>query len=112
MHSPETSTTYVAIDSQVCFYRQLFSNLVRTFSCITGPVGPLGSTNQNWWDVKLLPIAVLIYPVVCVHLCHLLRTQHHYLCPNGWENPPLACPPTPTIPQPLLTHPHSHAQHP
>ena len=91
---------YVAIDSQVCFHRWLFADPVKLHWCITEPVGSLGSTNQNWLGVKLLPMAVLIYPVVCVHPCRLLRTQHHCLCPNGRENPPSACPPTPTTPAP------------
>ena len=30
------------------------------------PVGPLGSTNLNWWGAGLLPMAVLIYPLDCV----------------------------------------------
>ena len=63
---------------------------------ITGPVGPLGSTNQNCLCARLLPVAVSIYPVVCVHSCRLLRTQRHCLWPNGREDPPSACPPTPT----------------
>ena len=41
-------------------------------------------------------MAVLIYLVECVHLCHLLRTQHHCVHPNGREGP--TCLPTPTIP--------------
>ena len=47
-------------------------------------------------------MAVSIYPVVCVHSCHLLRAQHHCLWPNGRKGPPSACPPTPT------THPPIH----
>ena len=77
----------------------VFANPVKLRWCITGSVGPLGSTNQNWWDARLLQMSILIYPVDCVHLCHLLRTQHHCLCPNGRENPPLACPyPAPSHP--------------
>ena len=60
-----------------------------------------GSTNQNWWGARLLPMAVSIYPLDCVHRCHLLRTQHHRLCPNGRQKPPWACPPTSTTPHPL-----------
>ena len=90
----------MAIDSQVCFHGQLFANPVRPYWCITSPVGPLGSTNQNWLCFRLLPMAVLIYPVVCVHSYHLLGTQHYYLWPNNREGLPLACPPTPTTPVP------------
>ena len=90
---------YMAMDSQVCLHRWLFVDPVKPRWSITGPVGSLGSTNQNWLGFKLLPMAVLIYPVICVHSCHLLRTQHHCLCSNGREreNLSLACPPTPTM---------------
>ena len=90
----------LAIDSQVCFHGRLFADPVKPRWCITGPVGPLGSTNQNWLCAKLLPMAVLICPVVCVHSCHLLETQHYCLWPNGREGLPSTCPPTPTIPPP------------
>ena len=66
---------------------------------------PLRSTNQNQWGIRLLLMAISIYPVDSVHLYHLLRAQHHCLCPNGRENPPLACPPTPTTPLTSPTHP-------
>ena len=84
----------MAIDSQVCLHRRLFADPVKPSWCITGPVGPLVSTNQNWLGAKLLSMAVLIHPVVCVHPCRLLRAQHHCLWPNGREGPPSACPPT------------------
>ena len=48
-------------------------------------------------------MAVLIYPVVCVHPCHLLGTQHHCLWPNGRKGLPSACPPTLTTPSHLPT---------
>ena len=60
--------------------------------------GILGSTNQNWCCVKLLPMSMSTYPVDCVHLYRLLRAQHHHLCSNGKEGPPPACPPTLTMP--------------
>ena len=62
--------------------------------------GATGSTNQSWCGVKLLTMSVLTHPVGCVHICHLLRGQHHCQCPNGRENPPPACPP-PTLPPPM-----------
>ena len=86
----------VAIDSQVCFHGKLFADPVKPSWCIAGPVSLLGSTNQNWLGAKLLPMAVVIYPVVCVHPSRLLRAQYHSLWPNGKEGPPSACPPTPT----------------
>ena len=86
----------VAIDNQVCFHRRLFSNSVKPGWCIAGPVEQLGSTNQNQCGVKLLPKFVWAYPLDCVHLCHLPRAWHHYLCPNGRESLHSAYPPTPT----------------
>ena len=93
------------IDSQICFHRRLFADLVKSSWYITGPVGSLGSTNQNWLDAKLLAMAALIYPVVCIHPCCLLRTQQHCLWPNGRKSLPSACPRIPTSPAPfcLLT---------
>ena len=73
---------------QICFHRRLFTDPVKSRWYITGPVGPLGSTNQNWLGAKLLPMAVSICPVVCVHPCYLLGTQHHCLWPNGKEGLP------------------------
>ena len=61
----------VAIDIQVCFHRWLFANSVKLSWCITGPIDPLASTNQNWLVAKLLPwpsqpILWFVYiPVVC-----------------------------------------------
>ena len=104
MHCPEISNMYVATDSQVCFHRWHFANYVKLSWCITGPVELLGHTNQYGCGVKLLPMSVLTNPVDCVHLCHLLRAQHHCLCSNGREGPLSACPPTPTTPLPP-THP-------
>ena len=95
----------MAIDTQVCFHRQLFADPVKPSWCITGPVGPLWNTNQNWLGARLLPMAVSIYPVVCVYLCCLLGTQHHCLWPNGREGLPSACPPTPTTHHLPPTHP-------
>ena len=92
---------------QVCFHGRLFADCVKPSWCITGPTGPLGSTNQNWLCAKLLPIAVSIYPVVCVHSCCLLGAQHYCLCSNGSVCLPGAChPPTRTAPpHPPPTHP-------
>ena len=92
LHCPEASNTYVAIDSQVCFHRCLFA-ICKTVSVCYRSCWATGSTNQNWLGARLLPMAVLIYSVVCVHSCRLLGTQHHCLWPNGREGLPLACPP-------------------
>ena len=61
----------LAIDSQVCFHGQLFADLVKPSWCITGPTGPLGSTNQNWLCAKLLQwlsqsiLWFMYIPVIC-----------------------------------------------
>ena len=89
------------LPGQVCFHRRLFSNPVKQHWCIKEPVGSLGSTKQNWLGAKLLPMAISIYPVVYVHPYCLLGAQHHCLWQNGRENPPSACPPTPTTPTSL-----------
>ena len=94
VHALSKNINCLALDSQVCFHRWLFADPVKPSWCITGPVGPLGSTNQNWLGAKLLPMAVSIHPVVCVHPCRLLRAQYHCLWPNGREGLPSACPPT------------------
>ena len=69
----------------MCFHRWLSGDPVKLTLCTTGLVEPLESTNQNWCGVRLLPMSVSTYPVDCVHLCHLLKAQHHCLCPNGRE---------------------------
>ena len=106
MHAPSRHLKCVAIDSQVCFHGQLFADPVKPSWCITGPLDPLERTNQNWLGAKLLPMAILIYSVVCVYPCHLLRAQHHCFWSNDKESPPSACPPTPTFTTPSpLYHP-------
>ena len=111
-HALSTNIICVAIDSQVCFHKWLFTDPVKPSWCITGPVDPLGSINQNWLGAKLLPMAVSIYPVVCVHPCRLLRAQHHYLWTDGRKDPPSACSPAPTNPPPPHTHSPSYKHHP
>ena len=106
-HVPSRNSKYMAI----C-YRQpgllsqtAFADLIKLHWCIIVLVGSLGSTNHKWWGVRLLPMSILTYPVDCVHLCHLLRAQHHCLCPNGRELQ-LAHPPPPpcSCPTHLLIH--------
>ena len=95
--------------SQVRFHRQLFADHVRPHWCITGPVGPLGRTNQSWCGVKLLTMSISTHPVGCVHICHLLVSQHHSMHPSSRDSPPPAChthphhptPPPPSRPPPI-----------
>ena len=96
----------MAIHGQVCFHRWLFANRVKPHWCITGPVVPLGCTNQSWCGVKLLTMSVSTHPVGCVHICHLLRGQHYSMHANGKFFPPPAChPPPPPHPHPPPTCP-------
>ena len=104
IYTLSTNINCMAIDSQICFHRWLFANPVKPSWCITGPVSPLESTNQNWLGTKLLPMAISIYPVVCVHPCHLLRAQHHSLWLDSREGPPLDYPPAPSDPLPYKCH--------
>ena len=101
-HTLPKSINYMAIDSQVCFYRQLLADSVKSPWCITSPVGSLGSTNQYWWGTKSLPMVVLIYPVNCV-ATSLSSTGNiaPLSVPNGSLQ--LAHPPPSPVPPP--THP-------
>ena len=107
MHALSRNIKFVAIDSQIYFHRWLSADPVKLPWCITGPLEHLGSTNQNWCSVKLLPVSVSSSPVDCVHLCRLLAAWGHGLCPiyiaNGRVGTPLACPPSPTTPYPPPT---------
>ena len=59
---------------------------------------------RMWVCAKLLLTTTSVYPVDCTCICPLLKTQHHYLCPNGRCNLPSAShPPLPP------THPLIHA---
>ena len=83
----------MVIDGQFCFHGQLLADTVKPSWCITGPIWSLDSTKLC---ARLLPMAVSVYPVVCVRSCHPLGTQHFCLWPNCREGPASACPlPTP-----------------
>ena len=94
----------MAIDGQVLLSHTAFCQPCETELVHYKACRPTGSTNQNWLVTKLLPMAVSIYAVVCVHSCRLLRAQYHCLWPNGREGPPLACAPTPITRPPPPTH--------
>ena len=80
----------MAKDGQVCFYRRLFADPVKPQRCTTEPVKPLDGINKDVGGAKLLLTTTSVYPVDCTCICHLLKTQHHCLCPNGRCNPPSA----------------------
>ena len=65
-----------------------------------------GATGEHWLCAKLLSMAVSIDPVVYVHSCRLLRTQHYCSFSDG-RRPPLACQSDLTILSPP-THPYPY----
>ena len=100
----------MAKDGQVCFHRRLFADPVKPQMCTTEPVKPLDGINKDVGGAKLLLTTTSVYRVNCACVCPLLKTQHHYLCPNGRCNPPLAFHSSPPPPTSLpTTHPLIHA---
>ena len=69
-------------DCEVYYHRQLIVNAVKLPRCTTGFVGPVYGNNKDISGARLLPMIVLTYPVDSVFFCHLLKTQHYYLCHN------------------------------
>ena len=108
---------HMAIDGQVCFRRWPFAISVRPLRCTIGPLGPVNGINKDVNGTRLLPMTVSTYPMDWVSFCHLLKTQHCYLCPiEGitwvWLLILPHHPPTPTThPLPPPTHSH-HPPHP
>ena len=101
--------TYLAIDGQVCFYRRLIVDPIKSPRWITGSVGTVNGINRDVSGARLLSMTALTYPVDWVYFCHLLKTQHCCLCPNERYNPPL--PPTFLLPIPLPIMSHQAKQH-
>ena len=93
----------MALDGQVCFHGWLFANAVKLCWCIMGSVGPMGSTNQNWLCVRLLPMAVSVYLVVCVRTFLLSAGNTALLSVAQWQGEPAFGLPTP--PPPPSHHP-------
>ena len=50
---------HLMLDSQVCFYRWLFSNAVKPRGCISWHVWPQWGINKTAWGAKLLLMATL-----------------------------------------------------
>ena len=99
------NTKHKAIDGQVCFHWRLIADPVKPPWCNTGSVGPVGGTNKDVTDARLLPMTVSTCPVDWVLFCHSLKTQHCCLCPYGSFNPPPAAhPPPPPTPPPITCH--------
>ena len=61
-------TKNMAVDGQVCFYRQLFVDLVKPQGCTTRPLVPLRGTNKTVGRATLLPTTVWAYPVMAVYV--------------------------------------------
>ena len=67
---------HLRLDGEVCFYRQLFSDVVKPRGCISCPVWPLRGINRTAWGAKLILTADLAFPVSCASMGHLLMAQH------------------------------------
>ena len=80
----------MAKDGQVYVHRRYFVDPVKPKRCTTEPVRPLYGINKDLGGAKLLLNTTSVYPVDCACIYPLLKTQHHYLCPNGRCNPPSA----------------------
>ena len=72
----------------------------------TGSMEPVIGINKDVSGAWLLPMTISTYPVDWVCFCHLLKTQHCCLCPNGRYNPPLAThpPPPSTLAEIVIKH--------
>jgi len=82
-----------AIDKQVCFYRRLFANPVKSQRTKTDPVRPLMGINRVDWGPFCSFVCLLnswYGQGCCGHLSGLLGTQLGQLCPLA-----------------VLTHPHT-----
>ena len=98
-HALSRDTKHLRLDSQVCFFRRLFSNTVKPRRRISWPAWPLRGINKTAWAAKLILTASLIYQVSCASLGHLLMVQHCHLSLSVCLSPPTAphlpLPPTP-----------------
>ena len=60
-HYPDTLSSYMDVDGQVCYYRQLFANPVKPQGCTTGPLVPLRGTIKTVCSAKLLAMTIWAY---------------------------------------------------
>ena len=98
--APSRDTMHLRLDGQVCFYRQLFCNDVKSRGCISWPVWLLRGINKTAWGPKPILMADLVYHLSCVSLGHLLMAQHCHFCLNVCFSPSMALhlPPSPSHP--------------
>ena len=101
-HALFRDTKHLRLDGRVCFYRQLFSDVVKPQGCLSWPLWPLMGINKTAWGAKLILTAGLAYPASCAGLGHLLMAKHCPLSLNVCFTPPTALhpspPPTPPTP--------------
>ena len=71
-----------------------FASYTYTLRCTTGSVQPVNGINKDVSSARLLTTTVSTYPLDSICFCHLVKTQHCSLCPNGGYNP-----------RPATTHP-------
>ena len=102
-HALSRNTKHLTIDSQVCFYRQLFIDAVKPRGCISWPC--MGCINRTARDTRLLLSPVLASFVHCNSLCRRLKVQRCSLSLNGCFNPPSASHPPPPPPTPYKLNP-------
>ena len=107
LHYLEILSTYVAMDSQVCFQWQFIADSVKPPWCTTGSVGLMNGINKDMTGARLLPTTVSTCAVNWVPFCHLPKIQYCFLCPYMEGLTCLRLPTHPLhTPHPfLLTHP-------
>ena len=107
-HALFKDTKLLRLDSQVCFFRWLFSDAVKPRGYISWPVWPLKGINKTAYGAKLILTADLAYHVSCASLGHLLMVQNCHLCLSVSFSPPTA-PHPPSPPTPLHPFPPAHS---
>ena len=95
MHHPETPSSYLTIDGQVCFPKWPFTDAVVTTR--VNFLAPRG-INRTACGAKLFLLAVVAYPVDYISSCHILKAQHCCMCLNGCFLLPSALHPLPAYP--------------
>ena len=90
IHALSRDTKHLRLDSQVCFFRWLFSDPLKPRGCISWTVWPLRCINKTAWGAKLILMADLAYPMSCASLGHLLMAEHCQLCLNVYFSLPTA----------------------
>ena len=104
-HALSKDTKHLRLDGWVCFYRWLFSDVVKRRGCISWPLWPLRGINKAAWGAKLILTADQASPVSFAGLGHLLMAQHCHLCLSACHSPPTAHhpppPPPPSHPSPI-----------